>query len=272
MDRPFHNDRVLRIPLRITIVLVGLMVAQSGLGLLFREAYLDAPWIKTAWFGNDIITLVLGVPLTVAAMLYVRRGSLLGCLVWLGMLAYGVYNYAYYMLGVELNVFFPLYVAAFLAASFALIFALVQLDIPGLVEYDGSLWLHRTLSGYFVTVAAGLTIAWVGMWAAYVIAGAELPVEASAFQLVAALDLALMVPVLAAGGILLGRRRPWGIAIAGLAGVQSALYLLVLSTNSALAISRGIIEPPGEVPVWGTLCLLTAIATGALFANVRRRR
>jgi len=103
-------------------------------------------------------------------------------------------------------------------------------------------------------------------------AGAELPVEASAFQLVAALDLALMVPVLAAGGILLGRRRPWGIAIAGLAGVQSALYLLVLSTNSALAISRGIIEPPGEVPVWGTLCLLTAIATGALFANVRRRR
>lgn len=272
MDRPFQNDRVLRVPFRITIVLVGLMIAQSGLGLLFREAYRDAPWIKTAWFGNDIITLVLGVPLTIAAMLSARRGSLRGCLVWQGMLAYGVYNYAYYMLGVELNVFFPLYVAAFLAASAALILALIRLDIPGQVEYAGSPWLRLVVSGYFVTVAAGLTIAWIGMWAAYVMAGVELPVEASAFRLVAALDLALMVPVLATGGILLGQQRPWGIVIAGLAGVQSALYLLVLSTNSALAISKGIIEPPGEVPVWGTLCLLTVIATGTLFAKVRTRR
>lgn len=262
-------DRTLRAPFRITILFVGLMGAQSALGLSFRDAYLDAPWIQTAWFGNDLITLVLGVPLTIAAMFYVRRGSIRGGLAWLGMLAYGIYNYAYYMLGVELNVFFPLYVAAFLAASFALILALIRVDVPGSVEYKGSPGLCRILGGYFLTVATGLTMAWTGMWAAHVMAGAELPVEASAFRLVAALDLALMVPVLSAGGLLLWRRRPWGIVIAGLAGVQSALYLLVLSTNTTLLMSKGAVEPPGELPVWGTLCLLTAIATGVLFSNVR---
>ena len=90
--------------------------------------------------------------------------------------------------------------------------------------------------------------------------------------MVAALDLAVMVPTLAMGGILLWRRQPWGYVIAAIASIQGALYLLVLSVNSSVAIRRGLVPAPGELPIWGTLMLFTTGVAVALLANVRPER
>jgi hypothetical protein len=109
------------------------------------------------------------------------------------------------------------------------------------------------------------------MWAAYVFAGQPTPIEPEVFKLVAALDITIMVPGLALGGVLLWRRRAWGYVVAAIAGVQGSLYLLVLSINSAVAILRGLAEAPGELPLWGTLAVTTTAVTFLLLANVRGR-
>jgi len=119
----------------------------------------------------------------------------------------------------------------------------------------------RAIGGYYVFVAAGLSAVWLGTWAAYVFAGRPTPVATEAFHLVAALDMTLMVPALVTGGVLLWRRRPWGYVIAAAAGIQASLYLLVLSVNSVVSISRSIVAAPGELPIWGTLMVLTFTAT-----------
>ena len=93
--------------------------------------------------------------------------------------------------------------------------------------------------------------------------------EEEAFRLVAALDLALLVPALGSGGVLLWRRNAWGYVISAVAGIQGTLYLVVLSVSSVVAIDRGIVEAPGELPLWGTLAPGMMIATGILMANVR---
>jgi hypothetical protein len=46
--------------------------------------------------------------------------------------------------------------------------------------------------------------------------------------------------------------------------LQASLYLLVLSVNSGLDISRGLVAAPGEIPIWGTLLVLTLAATAWL--------
>ncbi len=112
---------------------------------------------------------------------------------------------------------------------------------------------------------------WMVMWAAYVFAGQPTPIEPEVFKLVAALDITIMVPGLALGGVLLWRRRAWGYVVAAIAGVQGSLYLLVLSINSAVAILRGLAEAPGELPLWGTLAVTTTAVTFLLLANVRGR-
>ena len=62
---------------------------------------------------------------------------------------------------------------------------------------------------------------------------------------------------------------PWGFVVAAISSIQGALYLLVLSVNSLVTIHRGVVDPPGELPVWATLTMaMTAVAL-ALLANIR---
>ena len=46
-----------------------------------------------------------------------------------------------------------------------------------------------------------------------------------------------MVSALTVGGVLIWRRMPWGLVISAIASIQGALYLLVLSVNSVVAIN-----------------------------------
>lgn len=256
----------------LSAVLAALMVVQAALGRLSPEQYRDVEWVRLTWLGNDWVTLLVGVPLLVASLLLARRGSVRGLLVWLGMLGYGIYNYAYYMLGAALGAFFPLYIAALVLAAVTLILALTHVDVAGVAASFRPGTPARLVGGYLVFVAVGLTTVWMGMWATHVFAGRPTPVEPEAFRLVAALDISLMVPALASGGVLLWRRWAWGYVVAAIAGVQGSLYLLVLSTNSVLFISHGLAEPPGELPQWGTLAAATAAATVLLLANARPSR
>ena len=113
---------------------------------------------------------------------------------------------------------------------------------------------------------------WIVIWAAYVFANRPTPVEPDVFKLVAALDLSLMVPTLTIGGVLLWRRAPWGVLVAGIAAIQAALYLLVLSVNSVVAVQRGLVRAPSELPIWIPLTLFTTVIASALMANVRPER
>lgn len=254
-----------------SIALTMLMLVQSALGLLIPGAYRDVRWIRAAWFGNDLVTLFVVVPILIAALAFMRRGSQRARLVWLGTLGYGAYNYAFYLLGAALNAFFPIYILAFVTAVAALIIGLVQSDVHALAEGFSDRAPVRAIGCYYVFVAVGLSVVWLGMWAAYIYAGRSIPVGTEVFKLVAALDTTIMVPALAVGGVLLSSRRSWGYVVSAAAGIQASLYLLVLTVNSAVAIIRGLVEAPGELPVWGALLLPTAAVTVLLLLASGRK-
>jgi hypothetical protein len=255
-----------------TLALAVIMTVQALLGLVFQDKYRDVAWIRATWFGNDWFTLTVAVPLLCVSVMRAARGSVRGLLIWLGILAYGVYNYAFYLLGAALNVFFPLYVAAGVLAALTLILALSRLD-PSTVASSFSVSTPVRLAGAsLVFIGVGLSTVWMALWGAYVFANRPTPVEPEAFKVVAALDLSLMVPALTSGGMLLWRRRPWGYVIATAAGMQGWLYLALLSLNSVVAIQRGLTRAPGELPIWIPLAVFTAAIAVVLLANAGRAR
>ena len=263
------DDGTLDRPRRLSAVLLLLMAAQSVAGLVYSGQYRDAPWIKATWFGNDWVSLVVAMPLMAYAVVRQRDGSSRWLLIWAGTVAYTIYNYAFYLFGAALSVFFPLYVASVSLAIVILILVLAPLDVASLARRCRRDTPTRTIGGYFVFVGVGLSFVWTAMWAAYVFAGRPTPVEPEAFKIVAALDLSLMVPALTWGGVLLWNRRPWGYVLASIAGIQAALYLIVLSASSFVAIRRGLTAAPGELLLWIPLAAATAAATALLLANVR---
>jgi hypothetical protein len=244
------------------------MMVQSLSGVMAPGQYRDVDWIRATWFGNDCVTLVVAVPVLLAGFAGARRGSVRGFLVWAGGVGYAIYNYAFYLLGTSLNAFFPLYVVAVVLAAIILIRTLGVLDVRAVASRLGPAAPVRVLGGCFMFIGMGLAAVWFGTWAAYVFAGRPTPVDPDVFRLIAALDLSLMVPALIFGGALLSRRRPWGLVIAAIAGVQGSLYLAVLSVNSLVAIQRDLEVWPGELPIWTPLGAFTAAVTVLLLWNV----
>lgn len=244
---------------RLAVLLLALMLAQSLLGVIRADQYRDVPWIKATWYGNDWITLVVAGPLLAFALRDRAWSTPRRRLLMLGVVGYAGYNYAFYLFGAALNVFFPLYVVGALLAAATLGHALWHLDVTQVAALRPGTPV-RLVGGYLVFVAVGLAAVWLGMWGAYAFTGRPTPIEPEAFKIVAALDLSLMVPALAAGGVLLFRRTPWGPVIATVAAIQGSLYLLVLSVNAAIAIERGLAPAPGELLIWVPLTVFTAIA------------
>jgi len=247
------------------------MVGQAVLGLVFPEQYRDTEWIRATWFGNDWVTLVLGVPLLSVGLLLEQRNSVRGRLLWLGVLGYGVYNYAFYLFGAALNAFLPLYILLFLLSVMALIFSLSQINVRKIATQFDSRTPVRIIGGYLSFVALGLSLTWLVMWAAHIFGGQPTPVEPEAFKLVVALDLTLMVPALASGGVLLWRRHHWGYLISAIAAIQGTLYLIVLSVNGVILSLRGLVKTSADLLLWGTLAVATAAATGVLLFHIRRK-
>jgi hypothetical protein len=256
-------------PERLTVVLLAVMAVQASSGLIFAGQYRDPEWVRATWFGNDWITLVLAMPLLASSLVAARRGSARGLMVCLGTQAYAVYNYAFYLFGAALNVFFLFYVAACVSAAAALLVTALRPDVPGIAERFSAAAPRRMAGGGLLAIAIGLAAVWIAMWGAHVFAGRPTPVPAEAFKVVAALDLTLLVPAQLAGAILLLRGHRFGSLLCTVAGVQGTLYLIVLSVNSWVAVSRGLTAAPGELPIWGALAVVTGGLTAALLHAAR---
>ncbi len=247
-------------------IIAALMAAQALLGL-FADVYRDTGWIRDTWLGNDLITLGIAVPVFAASIASWRR---IGRILSLGVLGYSIYNYAYYLLGAEINSQFPLYVALMVLSIIGLASILstrnelhAEFDTPP----EGRGFVYP--AAIFIFIGVGLGAVWLLSWAGYILLAKPLPQSSTVFRLVASLDLVLMAFPLVAGGILLLRRSRFGFLISAIIGVQAFLYLLVLCLNSALiSIKAGAF--PGELPVWAAL--LAIEGSGILLFLARMRK
>lgn len=254
--------------IRLSWVIAGLMTAQALVGLLYPSVYRDVAWIVAAWFGCDVVTLLGGVPLVVAGLLGMRRGSARAELVWFAGLAYGVYNYGYFALGAHLNPLFPVFILLFVACTWTLILALASADAERIGAHFGAKVPVRTVAGYMAFTGIGLGIAWLAQWAAYVFAGTVPSVGEGPFRLVAVMDLSFMVPTMLVGCVLLWRRNAWGFIIAIMSITQGATYTAGLTVASVAGGLRGVEGVMEQAPVWGAWTVVGAAAAIALLARM----
>lgn len=257
-------------PQSLSVALAILMGAQAAIGLLVPSVYRDEAWVAAAWFGNDLVTLLVAVPVLAASLVAARRGSVRGRVLWLAMLGYAVYNYGYYLFGASLNVLFPLIVLLFTLPIIALVLAVARLD-PSSIAFRMRSAPVGWAVAYLLFTGIGLTVAWLAQWAGYVINGTVPAVGLDAFRLIAAMDLSFMVPPMLVGAALLARRRPWGSVIAPVIILKGATYTLVLTASSLVAGTRGIEGSFEQAPIWAAWTVAGMLAGWTLLRGLDRR-
>jgi hypothetical protein len=256
----------------LSAILAVLAIAASAGGLFVDELYRDNPFATAAWRGTDLATLVVAVPLLVGSLVLARRGSFRAQLIWLGMLDYTLYNYAYYLFGTAFNRFFLVYVALFTLSIFALILSLARVDLGSIPPRFRDRTPVRWIAGYMAFVALGIGGLWIAQSLSFVISG-QVPQfiidVAHPTSVVFALDLSLVVPIMIVGALWLWQRRPWGYLLGAILNVKGAVYMLALSAVSLNAVRQGFPNAAAELPLWGLLSLGFVVASIFMIANVQ---
>ena len=249
-----------------------LMVVASAAGLLVDGLYRDGPWAREALRGGDVTTIAVAVPILVASMLLARRGSRAAQAVWLGALAYSLYNYAYYVFGAVFNDIFVLHIALFSLSIATLVLAVANIDVAAIAARFRDVRGARLIGGFLAVVGTVLGGLWLFLAIRFAVTGelmADLP--ADGIHLVFAIDTSLLVPALVIAGVLLWRRTARGFVFGTAMAVMGAVYQVNL-------LMAGLFQANADVP--GTkafplegIVLATgfALATLALLLHRERR-
>lgn len=247
-------------------IVAALMTLVSAGGAIAPEwLYRDNDLVTYAFRGQDIVTLVVSVPLLVVALLLERRGSARGRLLWMAMLLYAFYGYLFYAFGAAFNVFFLAYVAVMACSLYALVFSVPRIDASALVAAFGAgesraRGVRAVALFYLLFTAVGLGLLWTGMSVGFIVTG-DVPAAITAFGhptgVVFALDLAIAVPLMVVGAVQLWKRRAWGWVLATVLSLKGVVYTLGLSV-STLSVAAAGAGTSAELPIWGVLTVLGA--------------
>lgn len=255
----------------ISIAIAVLATVAAAGGLLIDDLYRDNLLVRAAFRGNDLVTLGVAVPVLIVALILAFRGSQRAQLVWLGILAYTLFNYAFYVFGAVFNPFFLLYVALFTLALFALLFGLPHLDINGLSRRFRASPPVTWVSIYMLVWGVLQGGLWIGRSLGFVVTG-QIPGDilqtGYPFATVYALDLSLLVPFLVLGAIWLWQRRTWGYVLGIILNVGGATYALALIAMSGFGLRAGVAGAGELIPVWAVLGVGSLVASLVLLGNL----
>jgi ketosteroid isomerase-like protein len=257
--------------LRLSIVAAMLSAAGSVVGLAIGDIYAPlTPVFLPQALAQDLANLLLVAPAWLVLATLARRGSLRAYLLWLGVLAFTVYNYVIYTFSIPFGPLFLPWVAVLGISLYALIGGIATLD-------------HEAVAAAFTSRRAVVVAGWLLMVMAILFGLLWLSEDVPALRAglrpqslvdmalptnpVHILDLAFFLPAVLMVGLLLLRRRPLAhslapplIAFLVLTGVPILLTPAVQAARGAAA-DWSVALPIGSLTVAMTALLAWLLAT-----------
>jgi hypothetical protein len=259
------------LPLWFTLVLAAVLVAATGYGLLAEGAYRVSPGVRDTLpqtlRGQDLLTL-LTVPVLVWSAVGARAGSLRAHVVWLALLLYVAYSYLMYVVA-PFNDAFLLYVAAISLSSYGLFNGLVRLDMNVAAAAFTGL-PRRALGGFLLAVG----VLFVALWLSEILPaiGGGVPERLFVYDIpstVHVLDLAYVLPLLIATGVLLFRGHAAAPVLATLLVIKMATLGLALLFMVGFVYADTGAADVGEAVIWATITVGSAAWLTTILGRTR---
>jgi hypothetical protein len=192
----------------LSFIIACLLAFASILGIFFGSTIYPTDELSSNFFSNDVVNLLIGLPIILASIFLTLRCKLVGLLFWPGALLFVIYNYLIYVLAIPLNWVFLLYLTLIVSSVYTIILLATSIDGTKIQQQLTGV-VHERISGV-ILVAMGLLFmlqAGGAMIDAFInqiqITGIDFAVHVADFSI---------SPVLVIGGLLLWRRKEFGYA------------------------------------------------------------
>jgi len=274
---PVKRDLTLAYALSLVVALVmaggsaaGFVLGSAGLygvdpKLALGVAPSTAGVLVPGFLAQDAINLVLGLPILLGSLWFARRGSLIGLLLWPGALFYVLYTYALYLIGAPFNTLFLPYVALVAVSAYTTIGIVVSIDGEQVRRRLAGVVPARTVGGILVGLAF-LTLAQDAGGAVVTALAGGAPIDPVAHR-VWIVDLAVEVPAMLVGGVLLWRRETLGY-VAG-AGLLLQFGLTPTGLAAIMALQPFLTAEPFDAGTIVGLLIFSAVCFATLTFFVR---
>jgi hypothetical protein len=208
-----------------SLAIALLVTVGSVTGLVFQDAIYPTDELQQTFVANDVVNLLIGVPILLGAVWLARRGKLIGLLLWPGALFFVIYNAIAYVYALPMGWAFVLDLVLLALAIYALAGLVACIDGAQVGErLDGKV-PERWAGGVLMGLGILFLVREIGVLASAIAGGDTLP-RAEMAVLVAD---ALIMPAWIIGGALLWRRRDVGyVTGTGLLFQGSMLFIGLL--------------------------------------------
>ena len=217
---PIKRD--LKLTYSVSIIIAILITGSSITGLLYPDQIYPSEDLVLAFLPNDIINLVVGLPILLVSIWLTSRGKLLGLLFWPGALFYVLYNYLIYVLAMPINMVSLVTLILVTLSAYALIDMFARLDRKAIREALSGTVPERLAGGVLMGLGSLFMLRVVVIFIGAIINQTQLPETEMALNI----SDFLMSPASIIGGLLLWQHKEMGYVFGlGLLFQQSMLFI-----------------------------------------------
>jgi hypothetical protein len=212
----------LRLAYLISLMIAMVMIIASVIGIMLQSSIYPTEDLQRIFMPNDVVNLLIGVPILLGSMWFTHRGRLIGLLFWPGALLYVFYNYVAYLFAMQFNFLFLLYLSLVTLSAYTIIGLVANIDGSS-VKGQLSDYVPERLAGGVIT---GLGLLFLIRVLAVMILAITNQTEIDRVELSVLIADFLVSPAMIVGGIFLWRKKALGyVSGTGLLFQLSMLFI-----------------------------------------------
>ncbi len=268
IQTPSQRKNWMRTYTTLASILIGFLLVTAGTGLFGVNTYdnfAPAKYVQESR-AQDLITLILGIPLLVVAVSGVRKERIWGIPLWTGVLAYELYVYSIYAFGEVYNAFFLGYVAVASLSMYSIIGLLTGIDAKWFQESVGEKMPRRWIGGFFILITLIFAMIWLGQ----VMNTIETGIVDSG-HLIFVFDLVIVLPAFTIAALKLFRTQAFGDLLSGMLLIKFDSLCIAIALGQLFRSLNNIEVETGLLSVFIPLGLIGLIFTGFYFKNLNTK-
>jgi hypothetical protein len=246
---------------------IAVLLITAGAGLFGSGIYEDfsPPKYVQESRAQDLITLVLGVPLLILAVIGVRRERSWAFPLWTGVLAYELYVYAIYAVGGVYNIFFPGYIAAASLSLYTIIGLLSSVDKEWFQASVREKMPRRWIGSLFLLITTIFAAIWMGQVVNTISTGVI-----DSGHLIFVFDQMIVLPAFAITAVKLFQNKPFGDLLAGMLLIKFDSLCVAITLGQLFRSKNGIEVESELLGVFIPLGLIGLVFTILYFKNLKQ--
>jgi hypothetical protein len=256
----------------INYLIVGLTIVSCLISITRNDIYLDGAWANAQWLGQDIITLILALPMLLVST---RKGIGNGNIKWEmisgGILLYYAYTYSFFMFAAELT---PLYLFHFPIYGLSIIgfvICCIRIFNHDLHFRLPSRGLKVIIIFYLVVIALMISFLWLNDIIAHLSNPehhSDTP-DGKAPLIIYSLDLAIIIPLMIVSALSLYWRSKWGYVLSGIILTKTSTLGFALMAMALSMFLKRLNPDYFLIILWSVIGLMGTLLTILYLKNLQ---